>query len=77
MYLFLAQKSQNIDGVDFIKVHLLYCDESCDNFSVTRVYVKKTEDIEQTLSLFNKFDDVSNYIVSKVRHDGKVVLTFK
>lgn len=77
MYEFLTKKLQNINGTQMYQVQLEYYDESADNYSIARIYVRKTEENEQKLSYFSKHDDITNYICSKVRNDGKVVLTLK
>ena len=77
MYSFLTKKLQNIDGTQMYQIQLEYYDESTDNYSIARMYVRKTEENEQKLSYFSKHDDITDYIGSKVRNDGKVVLILK
>lgn len=77
MYSFLTKKIQNIDSNQMYQVQVLYYDDSTDNYSVARIYLKKSDENEQKLSYFSLHDDITNYIGSKVRNDGKVVLTFK
>lgn len=77
MYYFLTKKLQQIDGSQMYQVQLEYYDEINDNYSIARIYVRKTEENEQKLSYFSKHDDITSYIGSRVRNDGKVVLTLK
>lgn len=77
MYLYLTKKLQNIEGKDFYQISLLYHDTEKDNFSICRIYVQKTNEIESDLAFINQFDDITDKIGFKVRNDGKVVLTLK
>lgn len=77
MYEFLTYKLQTIDDSKLYQVQVLYLDVEKDNYSIARIYVKANEENKEKISYFNKHDDISNYIGSKVRNDGKVVLTLK
>lgn len=77
MYEFLTKKLQNIDSSQMYQIQVLYYDENSDNYSIARLYVRKTEENDQKLAYFGKHDDITEYIGTKVRNDGKVVLTLK
>lgn len=74
-YDFLGFKKQKIEDKEFLNVSVLYNDDSNCNYSVARFYVLANDSTFNKLSSFDKFEDISNYIGTKVRNDGKIGLT--
>lgn len=76
MYLYLGNKQTKIDDKDFLVVSVLYCGDE-GNFSVSRIYCQKTEEILSSLSFIDQFDDITQKITYKQRNDGKITLCLK